>query len=217
MTRFVIRALDIILAITALSVLFPILALVSAAVFMNLGRPIFFLQIRAGLHNRPFKIIKFRTMRLSKGEDAGFLSDEARLTALGRWLRKSSLDELPELFNVLKGDMSLVGPRPLFVEYYPYYTARERSRFTIRPGITGLAQISGRNFLGWDKKLELDAVYAENLSIGSYLKVLLATPLALLDWKQVAENPWSAEQPLNVARAAQHSPDDPLATDHHEP
>jgi lipopolysaccharide/colanic/teichoic acid biosynthesis glycosyltransferase len=186
----------------AVLLLSPLLAAVAVAVLVNLGRPVFFRQSRAGRNNEPFEIIKFRTMRQASGEAAGYASDEARLTALGRFLRKSSLDELPELFNVIKGDMSLVGPRPLFVEYYPYYTAREKKRLSIRPGITGLAQISGRNRIGWDRKLELDAEYAENISVRLYLKILIATPFKIFDWRQVAVNPWSAELPLNVERSS---------------
>lgn len=201
MTQLLIRWLDFLLSAILLLALSPLLALICVAVFLDLGHPVLFRQVRAGQDNRPFRIIKFRTMHNLSGGNASLQSDEARLTVLGRFLRKSSLDELPELFNVLKGEMSLVGPRPLFLEYYPFYTPRERKRLSIRPGITGLAQISGRNYLGWDKKLGLDATYAENLSIGLYLKILFATPFALFDWGQVAENPWTAEQPLDIERS----------------
>lgn len=200
-TLAVIRTFDLVLASLFMILLSPLLMVLCLMVWRDLGRPVFFRQLRAGKDNSLFQIIKFRTMRDAHGVDASLSYDEVRLTGLGRFLRKASLDELPELINVLRGEMSLVGPRPLLPEYYLYYTDRERLRLTIRPGITGLAQVSGRNFVGWDRKLELDAKYAEHLSVWLYLKILFRTPFAVLNWQSVAANPWTAEQPLSIERA----------------
>lgn len=197
------RVLDIGIAGLALGLLSPVLIGCALLVRYHLGKPVFFTQIRAGRDNQPFNIIKFRTMRNANDGDGRPLADADRLTRLGHWLRRTSLDELPELLNVLKGDMSLVGPRPLFLRYFPFYTARERLRLSVRPGLTGLAQISGRNYLGWERKLELDAWYVEHLSPGLYLKVLSLTAIRVWDWRKVATNPYTAERPLDEERAAQ--------------
>jgi lipopolysaccharide/colanic/teichoic acid biosynthesis glycosyltransferase len=204
----VLRSLDVVIAGVALVLLAPLLLLVLILARWQIGSPVFFRQRRAGRNNVPFEIIKFRTMRNLLGDDGQPLPDEQRLTGFGTLLRKTSLDELPELINVLRGEMSLVGPRPLFVEYLPYYTDRERLRLSVPPGLTGLAQISGRNYLGWDRKLELDAWFVEHLSLWLYLKILLMTPVKLLKTGDVSANPYMAEQPLNVERArAQGAPD----------
>jgi len=196
-----IRVSDLVLASLLLLLLSPLLLTVMLLIHWRIGSPIFFRQLRAGKGNQPFYIIKFRSMLNTEGADGQPLPDEERLTPLGRFLRKSSIDELPELINVLRGEMSLVGPRPLFLKYLPYYKPRERSRLDVLPGITGLAQVSGRNYISWDKKLELDAKYVERLSLGLYFKILILTPLTMLDWHKVAVNPYTAEIPLDIARA----------------
>lgn len=147
-------------------------------VWWNMGHPVLFEQIRPGLHGRPFRMIKFRTMLDAADVDGNLLSDSERLTALGRFLRANSLDELPELWNVLKGDMSLVGPRPLLMEYLPLYSAMQARRHEVRPGVTGWAQINGRNGISWDNKFALDLWYVDNQSLWLDMKIL---------WKTVAK------------------------------
>jgi len=156
-------------------VLAPFLLVLALLVRLKLGAPVLFRQQRPGLHGKPFTLYKFRTMTDARDALGHFLPDAQRLTAFGRFLRSSSLDELPELLNVLTGDMSLVGPRPLLVEYLPYYTKRESRRFEVRPGITGWAQIQGRNNLPWNERLELDVWYVENKSVTLDLKILWKT------------------------------------------
>jgi undecaprenyl phosphate N,N'-diacetylbacillosamine 1-phosphate transferase len=163
------RLIDIAGAAFGLLLLSPLLAVVALLVWILLGRPVSFVQERPGRNCRPFKLVKFRTMRTGPGSDA------ERLTWFGSLLRKTSIDELPELWNVLMGEMSLVGPRPLLVKYLPYYTERERLRFRVRPGITGLAQVSGRNMLDWDARLELDAQYAQRMKFREDMKIVLKT------------------------------------------
>src|SRR6056297_522651 len=158
------RTFDFIASLLGLIILSPVLLVVSALVWTKLGRPVFFTQVRPGLHGKPFKMIKFRTMTNETGDDGNLLPNEKRMTRFGQFLRSSSLDELPELFNVLKGDMSLVGPRPLLMDYLPYFTEEQMLRHDVRPGITGWSQVNGRNAIGWDKKLELDIWYVDNRS-----------------------------------------------------
>jgi lipopolysaccharide/colanic/teichoic acid biosynthesis glycosyltransferase len=141
----------------------------------KLGSPVFFRQTRPGLHGRPFEMVKFRTMTDARGDDGNLLSDAERLTAFGRFLRASSLDELPELWNVLKGDMSLVGPRPLLMEYLPLYSPEQARRHEVRPGITGWAQVNGRNALSWDDKFKLDVWYVDHRSLWLDVKILWLT------------------------------------------
>ena len=169
------RIFDLIVVLPALVVLTPVMLLVALLVRLKLGSPVIFCQQRPGLHGKPFAIYKFRTMTNGCDVEGNLLPDVQRLTALGRFLRSTSLDELPEFFNVLKGDMSLVGPRPLLMKYLPYYTERERKRFTVLPGITGWAQINGRNDLSWDERLDADAWYVENRSLVLDLKILALT------------------------------------------
>lgn len=169
------RVFDIVVSASALLLLSPVLLVVALLVRWKLGSPVFFRQVRPGLHCQPFEMVKFRSMTDARDREHRLLSDKERLTPFGRFLRASSLDELPELWNVLKGDMSLVGPRPLLMEYLGYYTEEEMLRFTVRPGITGLAQINGRNEAGWDARLALDVVYVRTRSFRLDLAILLRT------------------------------------------
>ena len=153
--------------------------------FANGGKP-FFYQLRPGKGERIFKIIKFKTMNDRRDANGQLLPDAERLTKIGTFVRKTSLDEIPQLLNVLKGDMSLIGPRPLLVKYLPYYSKREQLRHTVRPGITGLAQVNGRNKLNWDDRLELDAQYVENLSFLLDIKILFRTIINVLLRKDIA-------------------------------
>ena len=167
--------LDTLLALIALIILFPVLLIISVAVYLNLGRPVFFVQKRPGYRGRPFLLIKFRTMKNKVDKNGKLLPDEKRLTQFGRFLRSTSLDELPELFNVLKGDMSLVGPRPLLMEYLPLYSKEQARRHEVKPGITGWAQVNGRNTLTWQQRFELDVWYVDHLSLLLDLKILFLT------------------------------------------
>ncbi len=160
------RGFDLICVTLGLPLWLPLLLVTAFLIRWRLGRPLFFSQPRAGLEREPFVLIKFRTMTERRDEDGELLSDEERLTHFGKWLRSTSLDELPELFNVLRGDMSLVGPRPLLLEYLPRYSARHGRRHDVRPGITGLAQVMGRNALSWEEKLDLDVKYLERRVCG---------------------------------------------------
>jgi lipopolysaccharide/colanic/teichoic acid biosynthesis glycosyltransferase len=169
------RLLDIVVAGFALLVLSPLIAWVAWRVRQGMGSPVLFMQLRPGLGGRPFRMFKFRTMRDATGPDGAALPDAERLTPLGHWLRATSLDELPELWNVLKGDMSLVGPRPLLMEYLPLYSPRQARRHEVRPGLTGWAQINGRNATTWEERLEHDAWYVENRSLALDLRILLKT------------------------------------------
>lgn len=169
------RLFDLVAALMALIMLAPVLVMVCLIVRARLGSPIFFSQLRPGLHGQPFNMIKFRTMLVAVGPDGEPLPDEARLTRFGRWLRASSLDELPELWNVLRGEMSLVGPRPLLMEYLPLYSAEQFRRHAVRPGITGWAQVNGRNALTWEQKFALDIWYVDNRSLALDLKILFLT------------------------------------------
>lgn len=172
---FVKRLLDILISLTFI-VLFSWLYLILAVlVRVKLGKPVLFRQPRPGKNEKVFNMYKFRTMTDKRDENGELLPDRQRLTSFGKLLRKSSLDELPEMFCILKGDMSFIGPRPLLVEYLPYYTEREKLRHTVRPGLTGLAQVSGRNTVDWDTRFELDAQYVENLSFLMDLKVIAMT------------------------------------------
>ncbi len=162
-------------ASTLLVILSPFLLLLCVLVYLFLGSPIIFKQQRPGLHEKPFFLYKFRTMLDAKDSNGNLLSDAERLTRFGRLLRMLSLDELPELINILKGEMSLVGPRPLLMEYLPYYSCRERLRHSVRPGITGWAQINGRNTLTWKKKFELDVWYVEHLSFRLDMEIIFKT------------------------------------------
>ena len=169
------RALDVVLVLIGMVLLAPLFAVLAWRVRRELGRPVIFLQDRPGLHGRRFQLRKFRTMTNVRGVDGRLLPDEDRLTDFGRWLRSTSLDEIPEMVNVLKGEMSLVGPRPLLVEYLPYYTPEQVRRHEVRPGITGWAQVNGRNDMPWEDKLALDVWYVDNRSLWLDLRILLRT------------------------------------------
>ena len=194
------RIVDLMLTVPTLIVLSPFFGAIALLVGVKLGSPVLFRQIRLGLHEKPFTILKFRTMTDALGEHGELLSDAQRLTRLGAFLRKTSIDELPELINVLKGDMSLVGPRPLLTQYLPYYTQRERLRHTVRPGITGLSQIHGRNYLPWDDRLEMDAQYVERISFLLDIKIILQTLLQVLKRQDVEVVPGVIGLPLSTYR-----------------
>lgn len=169
------RLLDCVVAVMALMLLSPLLAVVALLVRYKLGAPVLFRQTRPGRHGRPFEMIKFRTMLDAYDADGDPLPNEARMTPFGKRLRASSLDELPELWNVLVGDMSLVGPRPLLMEYLPLYSPYQARRHEVRPGVTGWAQVNGRNALSWEEKFELDVWYVDNRSLWLDLKILVLT------------------------------------------
>ena len=170
--KYIKRWLDIIISLTALIVLSPVMLIVAVLVRCKLGSPVIFHQQRPGYHEKVFKLCKFRTMTDARDENGELLSDEIRLTRFGKLLRSTSLDELPELWNILKGDMSLIGPRPLLVRYLPYYTEEERKRHDVRPGLTGLAQVNGRNSLGWEDRFAYDIEYVENLTFAMDVKII---------------------------------------------
>lgn len=174
------RFFDLVVATTVLLVLAPIVALVALAIAYRLGSPVFFTQVRPGRHGRLFNMIKFRTMSNERDASGKLLPDQQRLGKFGRFVRSTSLDELPELLNVIKGDMSLVGPRPLFEHYLPLYSAEQARRHDVRPGITGWAQVNGRNDVDWTARFELDVWYVENLSLWLDLKILLLTVLRVV-------------------------------------
>ena len=169
------RLLDIIIASIALVLLSPLYAYVAYKVKKNLGSPVLFRQVRPGLHGKPFEMIKFRTMKDAIDERGNPLPDSERLTPFGKMLRSSSLDEMPELWNVIKGDMSIVGPRPLLMEYLPLYNKEQAKRHEVRPGMTGHAQVNGRNAISWEQKFKLDTWYVENRSLWLDFKIMLQT------------------------------------------
>jgi lipopolysaccharide/colanic/teichoic acid biosynthesis glycosyltransferase len=179
------RLFDLTITLVGLVLIAPLLLMIAVIVRIKLGSPVIFRQQRPGLHGKTFVIYKFRTMTDKLDDEGNLLSDAERLTGFGKFLRSSSLDELPELFNVLKGEMSLVGPRPLLMRYLPYYTERERLRFTVLPGITGWAQINGRNEVTWDRRLAYDSWYVENRSFRLDLKILFLTFFRVLGSKGV--------------------------------
>jgi lipopolysaccharide/colanic/teichoic acid biosynthesis glycosyltransferase len=169
------RLFDFSASLAALLLLSPVFFLIALLVRVKIGSPIFFTQTRPGMHGKPFTMIKFRTMTKARGADGALLPDAERLTRFGRFLRATSLDELPELWNVLKGDMSLVGPRPLLMEYLPLYSPKQARRHEVRPGITGWAQVNGRNAISWDEKFKLDVWYVDHQSFWLDMKILFLT------------------------------------------
>ena len=173
--KFIKRLLDILISFTGIVVLSPVLLSLCILVRTKLGSPVLFSQQRPGKNGKIFKLYKFRSMTDERDEEGNLLSDEVRLTSFGKKLRSTSLDELPELFNILKGDMSLIGPRPLLVRYLPYYTQEENHRHDVRPGLTGLAQVNGRNALGWEDRFAFDLEYVNHLTFGMDMKIMAMT------------------------------------------
>ena len=173
--RAVKRSLDLLLAAMGLLLFSPILITVALLVRTRLGTPVLFSQERPGMHGKPFRMYKFRSMTDARNPDGSLKSDAERLTPFGQKLRSTSLDELPELWNILRGDMSIVGPRPLLMKYLPLYNERQRRRHDVRPGITGWAQINGRNAISWEQKFELDVWYVENQSLPLDIRIFFAT------------------------------------------
>lgn len=194
------RLLDCILSLMAFIMLCPILGVIALLVRFKLGSPVFFKQDRPGRYEKTFKLYKFRSMNNARDEKGNLLPDTQRLTKFGRILRSTSLDELPELLNILKGDMSIVGPRPLAVVYLPYYTDRERHRHDVRPGLTGLAQVSGRNAINWSQKFALDLQYIQNITFHNDIRIIFLTVKKVI----IREGIGQAEQAptsLHVERA----------------
>ena len=177
--KYVKRVLDVIFSCIFLLLLFPVPLITALLVRMKLGSPVIFRQARGGLGGREFMILKFRTMTDKRDSEGKLLPDPERLTRFGRFLRRTSIDELPQLLNILRGEMSFVGPRPQLAEFLPHYTDKENLRHTVRPGLTGLAQVKGRNSLPWKKRFELDAEYAERVSFFLDLKIIFLTLFTL--------------------------------------
>ena len=202
------RIIDLVLSFIALALLFPFLLILTVVGAVAMGGNPFFVQERPGRRDkngneRIFRLIKFRTMSNKRDESGAMLPDDVRLNKYGRFLRKTSLDELPELINILKGDMSIVGPRPLLVEYLPYYTSNERRRHDVRPGLTGWAQVNGRNALDWDKRFLYDLEYVDNLSLAFDLKIVFLTFSVVLKRSGVHENTQVTEGNLAKIRETQ--------------
>lgn len=191
------RVFDILVSLIGLIVFSPILLLVSILVRTKLGSPIFFTQDRVGKDNKIFKMIKFRTMTDARDKFGELLSDEERLTSFGKFLRSSSLDELPELINVLKGDMSLVGPRPLLEKYLPLYSEEQIKRHNVKPGITGWAQVNGRNSISWTEKFKLDVFYVENYSFLFDIKILFLTVYKVLKRSDINQSETETMEAFN--------------------
>lgn len=197
--KYIKRILDFTGALIMLIVLSPLLLIVTVWLhFANKGAGAFFTQERPGKDERIFKLYKFKSMTDERDAEGNLLPDGKRLTPVGRFIRKTSLDELPQLWNVLKGDMSFIGPRPLLVQYLPYYSERERKRHWVLPGISGLAQVSGRKCISWDRKLELDVYYVENLSILLDLKICFTTMKKVLSQENVLVVTGNVEGPLDL-------------------
>ena len=203
--RFFKRPLDIIFALLALIILSPILLIVAILVRIKLGSPIIFKQERPGKDEKIFKLYKFRTMTDAKDKKGKLLPDEKRLTKFGKILRSTSLDELPELFNILKGDMSFIGPRPLLIEYIPYYTKSEKHRHDVRPGLTGLAQVNGRNLVAWDKRLKLDVQYANRVTLLQDVSIIFSTIAIVFKRSGISDGKTQTMTTLIQERAGQNA------------
>ncbi|HMT13570.1 MAG TPA: sugar transferase [Aestuariivirga sp.] len=198
------RAFDLVMAAILLVLLAPVMLAVAMAIRLKMGSPVFFRQVRPGRDGKPFTMVKFRTMTApAPGEDA---SDARRLTPLGQFLRRSSLDELPEFLNVLRGDMSLVGPRPLLMHYLPLYSARQARRHEVRPGITGWAQVNGRNALSWEEKFDLDVWYVDHRSLALDLKILGLTLLKVLQRDGIANDGHATMPPFRGTHSSGEIP-----------
>lgn len=185
--KYIKRLLDIILSLLAIIIIFPIFLIIGILVLMFIGQPAIFRQKRPGKNEKIFTMYKFRTMTNKKDEDGNLLPDELRLTKLGKFLRKTSLDEIPEFFCILNGSMSFVGPRPLLVKYLPYYTEEEHHRHDVRPGLTGWAQANGRNLVNWDERFKLDLEYVNNVSLKMDIKVILKTISVVLKHEGITD------------------------------
>ena len=207
--RFLKRLLDFLLALASVVILSPLyLVLAAAGAVMMKGNP-FFTQARPGRHEKIFRLVKFRTMTNGRGPDGKLLPDAERLNGYGRFLRASSLDELPELFNILIGQMALVGPRPLLVQYLPWYTEEERHRHDVRPGLTGLAQVRGRNRIGWHERLAYDVEYVRNITFTGDLRIVLETFRKVFTHEDLAVDTDTAETYLDEERKERRgAPDD---------
>ena len=191
MYPFVKRSFDLILALILLIISLPIIIITSIIIVLSFKESPFFFQERPGLNEKLFKIVKLKTMNSKKDGDGNLLPDKDRLTKLGEIVRKLSIDELPQLVNIIKGDMSFVGPRPLLTYYLPHYTGDEKLRHTVRPGITGLAQVSGRNYLTWDKRMDKDIEYVKNKSLALDFKILKLTFLKVIKQEDIVVDPQS--------------------------
>ncbi len=200
--RFFKRPIDIVCALLALIVFCWLYAIVAIFVRIKLGSPVIFKQARPGKDEKIFYLYKFRTMTDERDENGNLLSDEVRLTKFGRFLRRTSLDELPEAINILKGDMSVVGPRPLLVEYLPYYEGEERRRHEVRPGLTGLAQVNGRNFVDWDHRLSYDVEYVSKVTLLQDVSIVLKTVLKFVKKQDVAVDTNTVEPNFAAERKA---------------
>lgn len=216
MNRLIKRIFDLVISGFALILLSPLFLLLMFLVRMNLGAPVFFVQIRPGLHGKPFLMYKFRTMMSALDLSGKPLPDAERLTRFGRFLRSSSLDELPELWNVFRGDMSLVGPRPLLMEYLPLYSIEQAKRHDVLPGITGWAQINGRNAISWDQKFALDVWYVERANLMLDIKILLLTIKKVLIKEGISEagsatmTPFQGQSPNHSNMLGNHNQDQEL-------
>ena len=197
--RFIKRILDFTISLISLIIFSPIFIVVAVLVRVKLGSPVFFRQKRPGKNENIFTIYKFRTMTDKRDENGNLCSDDIRLTSFGRKLRATSLDELPQLLNVIKGDMAIVGPRPLIVEYLPYYTEEEKIRHTVRPGITGLAQVRGRNSISWEEKFSFDIQYVNKMSLMFDLKIIMETVSKVIKKSDIGQGEECPEY-LNVLR-----------------
>ena len=194
------RVFDFAASLIGLILVSPVFLPLILLVRLKMGSPVFFTQVRPGKEGKPFKMIKFRTMTNERGEEGNLLPDNQRITKLGTFMRKSSLDELPELFNVLKGDMSLVGPRPLLMRYLEVYTDEEMKRHEVRPGITGLSQINGRNNLSWNDRLRLDVEYVKKQTFFLDLKILVKTIINVIQRKDIVVTPNNTMKDLDEER-----------------
>lgn len=197
---FIKRALDIFLSGIAIILLSPVMLLLVLLVKIKLGSPVIFMQDRPGKNEKIFRLYKFRTMTDERDREGTLLPDEKRLTKFGRTLRATSLDELPELFNIFRGDMSIVGPRPLLVRYLPYYTEDERLRHSVRPGLTGLAQVNGRNNVNWDERLKYDIEYVKKVSFHGDVKIILQTIRKVIKQSDIASGDQLIMDDLDIER-----------------
>ena len=185
--KYLKRLFDFLLSLIAFIILIPIMLLISIIVCVKLGRPIILKQKRPGKNEKIFTLYKFRTMTDEKDKDGNLLPDDERITKFGKFLRSTSLDELPELINIIKGDMSIVGPRPLLIEYLPLYNKEQKKRHNVRPGLTGLAQVNGRNNLDWEERFKEDVYYVENLSLIMDIKIILKTIIKVIKREDISE------------------------------